>query len=136
AAAARFVVIHQHRHAVRVDAHQVGLDHHFGGGAHQVGVHAPGAEDRDDLRAHPLRGNVHSGRMFALLMISAHCADSARIHAPNSSGEFPTTSAPMSWTFRRIPSSFSTRTTSAWSCSRTSFGVPAGASRPNQLVSE
>jgi len=27
--------------------------------------------------------------MFAALMISAHCADSARMVAPNSSGELP-----------------------------------------------
>src|SRR5216117_2986894 len=135
----RGLVVHQHRDAVRVDAGEIGLDHHLGGGGDDPAVHPPGLEDRDDLLAHA-RGSAvlqrHcSARMPAALMISAHCADSARIAAPNSCAELPTTSAPRS----EIPfcSSGSLRmlTTSVLSFCTLSSGVAIGASRPNQLVS-
>src|SRR4051812_13899962 len=98
------LVVHEHRDAVGVDAGEVRLDHHLGGGAHELRVHAPGPEDGDDLLAHALCGaellRAHSStRMPAALITSAHCADSARIAAPNSSAELPTTSAPRSAIF-------------------------------------
>src|SRR5439155_9627117 len=96
----RSFVVHQHRDAVRVDAGEIGLDHDLGGGGDDLRVHAPRTENRHDLLAHARRGAVlkrHcSARMPAALMISAHCADSAPIAAPNSCAELPTTSAPRS----------------------------------------
>src|SRR5439155_18115648 len=122
-----------------IDAGEIGLDHDFRGGGHDVAVHAPGFEDRDDLPAHARGVAVlqrHcSTRMPAALMISAHCADSARIAAPNSCGELPITSAPRSEIFFCSSGSFSMPMTSVLSFCSLSSGVPIGASRPNQLVS-
>src|SRR5437867_5083660 len=132
----RVLVVHQHRHAVRVDAGEIGLDHHLGGDARELRIHPPRRQQRDDLLADALDGDVHSSAwMFATLMISAHCADSARMAAPKSSGELPTTSAPSSVMRFFASGSRSTRITSAWIFKTVSFGVAAGASRPNQLVS-
>src|SRR5207237_1314957 len=132
----RVLVVHQHRHAVRVDAGEIGLDHHLRGDARELTIHSPRRKQRDDLLADALDGDVHcSARMFAALMISAHCADSARVAAPNSSGELPTTSAPRSVMRFFTSGSLSTRITSAWIFKTVSFGVAAGARRPKQLVS-
>ncbi|MNV56398.1 hypothetical protein D3C71_1486780 [compost metagenome] len=52
ARAAHFLVHHQHRHAVRVHAQQVGLHHDVRGGPRQIGRHAPGIQDAQDLALH------------------------------------------------------------------------------------
>jgi hypothetical protein len=51
AVAAQLLVHHQHRDAVRIDAHEVGLDHRLDGGPKLPLAHAPGAEDQRDLLA-------------------------------------------------------------------------------------
>src|SRR5205823_2161273 len=99
---------------VRIDAGEVGLHHRIGRDPHEVRFHAPRREQRLDLAADLVGGDLHqSVLMFAALMISAHCADSARIAAPNSSGVLPTTSAPCSATFLWNSLSFSTWLASA-----------------------
>ena len=47
--AERFLVEHQHRDAVRVDAGEIGVGHDVGGGADDVVGHSPGAQDFADL---------------------------------------------------------------------------------------
>src|SRR5207342_1901983 len=120
------------------DAGEVGLDHDLSRGLHGGGLHAPRGEDAHDLLAHPFGRHVahrdHSALMLASRMTRAHFSESARIVAPNCSGESPTTAAESAVIFSRRAGSCSAFCTSAEIFASRSFGVAAGATRPNQLV--
>ncbi len=61
--AERFLVEHEHRDAVRVDAGEIGVGHDVGGGAHDVGRHPPGGQHFADLAENRLGGDAHGTKL-------------------------------------------------------------------------
>ena len=69
ALAARVVVVHQHRDAVRVDARQVGLDHHLGGGAARCSASMPQAVKRRLICSRTLSAGTFIQASFRLVTV-------------------------------------------------------------------
>jgi hypothetical protein len=44
---------------MRVDAGQIGIEHHLGGDVDQLWVHLPGAKDGDNLFSNAAGGKIH-----------------------------------------------------------------------------
>ena len=52
---------HGVRQPVRINAEQIGFDHHLRGRRRQILRHAPAVQDAEDLRPHPLRRHHQQG---------------------------------------------------------------------------